>query len=353
MENIDRFSLKNNMIKSPNTNRLSMLFNNYYFKIFGYFPFFLYNIKKDKPDLIHAHFGPSGYNFLNIKLKTKIPMITRFYGEDLSLYPNQYPKWKRQYQDLFQKCEKFIVEGLHMKETLINLGCDKNKISVHHLGINLNEIKYIPRKISDKNKEIKLLISASFREKKGIPYAIEACGHIVNNNPNLNIKLTVIGDSRGKPEEEKTKQEIFEIIKKYDIEDKITFMGYQPYNIYLNELYNHHIFIHPSIHASNGDSEGGAPVSIIEASASGMPVLSTTHCDIPEVIINGKSGYLVSERSVSALIDKLNQLIFESDSWEEIGVYGRKHIEKEFNIEKQINKLENEYDRLIDMYPSC
>ena len=70
--------------------------------------------------------------------------------------------------------------------------------------------------------------------------------------------------------------------------------------------------------AADGDSEGGAPVGIIEMQAAGMPVLSTYHADIPEVVRDGESGYLVPERDVEALAEKLDKLINEPETWENI-----------------------------------
>ena len=97
-------------------------------------------------------------------------------------------------------------------------------------------------------------------------------------------------------------------------------------------MYKHHIFLSPSIHASNGDTEGGAPVAIIETSTSGMPIISTYHCDIPEVVIDEKSGYLMPERDVDALAERLEFLITNSGIWKQMGQKGREHIEENYNI---------------------
>ena len=88
-------------------------------------------------------------------------------------------------------------------------------------------------------------------------------------------------------------------------------------------------------------------MAIIEMSASGMPILSTKHCDIPEVVIDGKNGFLVNERSVDNLIEKLEILILNPERWKAMGKYGRRHIELEYNIKKQVNKLEQIYDKFI------
>lgn len=306
-------------------------------------PFYLFI---DKPDLIHAHFGPSGYDFLVFKKIFRLPLITAFYGQDLSMLPAQFPEWRRRYQKLFKEGECFLVEGKHMKKCLVKLGCPEGKVIIRHHGVNLRETKFIPRTLK-KNKTVKVLISASFREKKGIPDAIEAFGRVKNENPKLKMILTIIGDSVGDLLGEKEKKKIYNKIKKYHLKDCVTFLGYRPHSIFLEELYKHHIFLSPSITATDGDTEGGAPVSIIEASATGMPVVSTTHCDIPEVVLDKKSGYLVSERDVDSLALKLESLVSKPYLWGKMGLSGRKHIEKNYDLKKQVEQLEEIYEKVL------
>ena len=74
---------------------------------------------------------------------------------------------------------------------------------------------------------------------------------------------------------------------------------------------------------SDGETEGGAPVTLIEMSAYGMPVVSTLHCDIPEVILDNRSGFLVPERDADALAERLEFLIAHPQKWEGIGKAGR------------------------------
>jgi colanic acid/amylovoran biosynthesis glycosyltransferase len=95
--------------------------------------------------------------------------------------------------------------------------------------------------------------------------------------------------------------------------------------------------------AADGDTEGGAPVSIIEAMASGMPVVATTHCDIPAIVSNNHSGLLVPERDVDALVDRLDYLISRPGRAREMGRNGRTLIEKNHSIKRQVEKLEEIY----------
>lgn len=304
----------------------------------------IYFLLKDKPNLVHAHYGISGYHFLLFKKIFKIPMITTFYGYDLSI-PSRYPVWRKRYKKLFAQGDLFLVEGYHMKNCLIALGCPENKILIQHLGINLDMIKFLPR-IVKKEEEIRILISASFREKKGIPYAIKAFAKVKTNNPGLRIKLTIIGGSDGSCESEKEKKTILKEIEECGLDDSIDLLGYQSYPVLINEIYKYHIFLAPSVSALNGDTEGGAPVSIIEASASGMPILSTKHCDIPEVVLDGQSGYLVPERDIDALAERLEHLVLNPCIWEEMGFKGRRHIESKYNVKIQVQTLEEIYDAI-------
>ena len=80
------------------------------------------------------------------------------------------------------------------------------------------------------------------------------------------------------------------VIEKHKLQSKIRMLGFQPYSVLLEEAYTHHIFLSPSVTASDGDTEGGAPVTLIEMLATGMPIVSTTHCDIPEIICKGPEG---------------------------------------------------------------
>ena len=323
---------------------LTTFFNKGWNKLFNFYPYFMFALRKDQPKLVHAHFGPAGYDFLELKSIFKLPLITSFYGYDLSGLPHQKSEWKARYEKLFRQGDYFLVEGLHMKKCLMELRCPEEKVTVQHLGVDLDRIKFVPRK-PEENGEIRILIAASFREKKGLPYAVEAFGKVREKHKNL--RLTIIGDSRGSPQAEKEKENILAAINKYHLNSCVKMMGYQPYTVFLRELGNHHIFLSPSIHAVNGDFEGGVPVSIIEAAASGMPILSTTHCDIPEVIVDGESGYLVLERNVDALTEKLEFLISNSDMWKQTGQKGREHIEKNYNITTQVQRLEEIYDIVV------
>jgi colanic acid/amylovoran biosynthesis glycosyltransferase len=112
-------------------------------------------------------------------------------------------------------------------------------------------------------------------------------------------------------------------------------------------LLEHHVFLSPSITARDGDSEGGAPVAIVEAEATGMPVVATVHADIPEVVVDGESALLSPERDVRRLAEHLERLVTEPRLWEPMGRRGRAHVERNHDARVQTGRLEEIYAAVL------
>jgi colanic acid/amylovoran biosynthesis glycosyltransferase len=307
-----------------------------------YLRFYESVIQSQKPVLIHAHFGDKGYEILPLAKKCGIPLVTSFYGVDAGRLIMLDPVWNDRFSELFHSGAAFLAEGNHMSQTLQKLGCPNEKIHVIRLGINLDRFPYQER---DGRAEIRILAAGAFREKKGHPYTIQAFNRLAPQYNN--ISLTLIGDAAShRPYEMEEKQKILAAIEHSQVSDRVKLLGFQPYGVFIRELYAHDIFISPSVHATDGDSEGGAPVAIIEASASGMPIVSTLHCDIPEVVMDSVSGFLVAEKDSDALAEKLEQLITDAGLRKRMGIAGRKHIEKNYDMKVQVPKLEKVYETI-------
>ncbi len=285
---------------------------------------------------MHSHFADQGWYNLPLVKKYGMKHVVTFYGYDVNMLPTQQPIWRKRYSELFDRTDLFLCEGAHMAKCLVNLGCPREKIKVQRLGVELDIIPYVPRQIQDGD-SINILIAGAFREKKGITYALEAIGVLKRSYPNL--RITIIGDSGKRSEEEREKKKILDVIERYNLTPITRMLGFQPHHILMAEAYRHHIFLSPSVTASNGDTEGGVPVTIIEMAASGMPVVSTTHCDIPEVIHHDSTGLLAPERDVEALVHHLAWLIDHPQEWLPMVVAGRKHVEEEYNARVQGERL--------------
>jgi len=298
---------------------------------------------KIKPDIVHSHFGPTGwFNSFVVRL-TKAKHIVTFYGLDVNMVPMQNPRWLGRYKLLFKSADMFLCEGPHMAQCLINMGCPQDKVTVQHLGVEVEKIPFKPRRWKP-GEPLRVLIAATFREKKGIPYALEALGRLQNK---VDLEITIIGDATTEPRSQFEKQKILQVIEKYGLQPKTRMLGFQPYSVLMEQAYKHHIFLSPSVTAADGDTEGGAPVSIIEMAASGMPIISTNHCDIPEVMQNGIDGWLVDERNVDGLVEKMRWLLNDTEQWRSMLTTEQSHIEYGFNAALQGAALARRYKRLF------
>lgn len=304
---------------------------------------FLNRIAKDTGAcILHSHFGSGGWKNIKYAKKACLKHIVTFYGVDVNHLPLHYPEWKERYKDLFAHADCILCEGPYMASSIINLGCPKEKVKVHHLGIPTNNFLFKPRKWNC-NDPLRILIAASFREKKGIPYALKALAQL---NSSVPIEITIIGDAIQERTSKLEKENILNTIQRQKLDSKVRHLGFQPHSVMIEEAYKHHIFISPSITAKDGDTEGGAPVSIIEMAATGMPIVSTKHCDIPNIIRNGM-GLLTEERDVSGLVNCLKRLVNHPQEWNSMLYKARKHIEKEFNAITQGNKLAEIYKSIL------
>ena len=294
-------------------------------------------IKKFNISLIHSHFGPDGYHLLPLKKKTGIPLITTFYGYDMSMLPKQ-KEWMERYQKLFRLGDLFLVEGNHMKKGLIQIGCPEKKVKVQHIAIDIEKIPSRLRTPKSQKEEIIILFCGRFSEKKGLLYALKAVGEVVKSFNS--IEFRIIGDGE-------LRQEVDDYIKSANMGKWVKLLGMKSYDEVIRELDSADIFLHPSVTASDGDSEGGAPTIILEAQAAGLPVISTLHADIPEVVIDGRTGFLVKERDIPAIAERLEYLLKNQGVWQEMGRNGREHMSRNYNISHEVKKLEDIYLSLV------
>ncbi len=288
-------------------------------------------------DIIHCHFGPNG-NFgimLNsVEIKGKI--IVTFHGYDLTTILDR--EGYDVYNELFLKADILMPISNHWKIKLLELGCSSNKIVVHHMGVNTDLFAAQLRNKNDISK-INILSVGRLVEKKGFEFGIRAVAILLKKHPQLPIRYSIVGEGELRNHLEK-------VIENLGVSNKVKCLGPITQNEVKKLMMDAHLFILPSITAENGDQEG-IPVVLMEAMAAEMPVISTFHTGIPELIQNGQSGFLVPERDIDALAHRLKDLIDHPELWPEMGSIGRKYIEAHYDIKKLNKKLVKIYEGLL------
>jgi colanic acid/amylovoran biosynthesis glycosyltransferase len=308
----------------------------------SYLPFVLDEVKRHQASTLHLHFGNVGWEYADVARKAGLKTVVSFYGYDMSQLPRR-PEWRMRFRDMFTKVDRVItVWGGVMAQQLIDLGCPPEKLVVHHLGIDSTQIPYRPRTWNG-IEPLRILVASSFREKKGIPYAIDAVSRLAQRIP---VELTVIGDANPSPESQEEKRKILARIQESGIAGRARLLGLQPNAVMLEEAYRNHIYLAPSVTASNGDTEGGAPMAVAEMQATGLPVIATRHCDIGELVKDRASGILVDERDVAGLTEALIWMAENPQQWESLAGAARANVEQEFDAHTQGLRLASLYHDL-------
>ncbi len=296
-------------------------------------------IAKENIDLIHVHFANIGYQFLSLKQKFKsIPYIVSFYGMDYEYYPTKFPEYKDYYEKLYKEADAFICEGDHGKQLLIKNGVLSQKTFVVHLGIDASQISFFERK--KKKESLKLLQVASYVEKKGHIYTIKAFQKALKSCPNMHLTLV------GKPNE--LKQELEEYIVDHKMSKNVSFIDFIDYDKIHEFFKNFDAFIHPSCYTNMNDCEGGAPIVLLDAQATGLPVIATTHCDIPGEVIHETTGLLSKEKDHHELAKSISRFYLMDDiEYNHMSTAARKHVIDNFNVENCGLSLYEVYKNLI------
>jgi colanic acid/amylovoran biosynthesis glycosyltransferase len=156
----------------------------------------------------------------------------------------------------------------------------------------------------------------------------------------VKLQLRVIGNGT-----ERMKAERF--VNDKGLQDNVRFLGFLDYQSYLKELEEADFFIAPSRTSVKGETEGGAPTTILEAQARGVPVVATRHADIPFVLPKDYP-YLAKEADPRDLARTIKNLLGDRKHWPKIARAGRKHVERYHDLDTTIQSLEEHYDRLLN-----
>lgn len=305
-------------------------------RVLGFYPSRYLLARQKGAKIIHAHFGPVGFRSLGLASVLDIPLVTSFYGYDASLLLQREPEWRDRYPRLFEQGGVFLAEGPHMAQQLTRLGCPSEKVRVHRLGIETDNYSYQPRQRGG-GEPARILMVGRFVEKKGISDGVRAFARFLDRGGEGH--LTIIGDAREYESSQATKWRIHRTVEETGVQNRVDFRGLVPKAELREAYYDHHIFLAPSRTASTGDNEGGAPVTIIEAQASGMPVVATRHCDIPSIVQDEETGLLADERDVDALAGHLWTIANSAEKLEGMGRQGHRYVSEKHESRTQGRKL--------------
>ncbi len=292
-------------------------------------------IDEFKPDIIHCQFGIQALRLIDNLENNQIPVVIQFRGHDASdlLRKKSYVKRLREVLNRDNFYSIFVAESL--KENLKKHSINVQNSMILHSGIDLT--KFIVEKVEKVKKDdtFTFLQVSSLEERKGIEYTLKAFAKFLSTQQSKNFKLILTGDG-------KRKGLLKDLSIKLNIQENVEFVGYVSPKEAKELMENADIFVHHSITTDDGNQEG-IPNALMEAMAMELPVLSSYHSGIPELVTDGIHGYLVQEKDIDTYALRMSDII----SWNKMKI-NREVIANEFEIGIHIRKLEEFYLKIIN-----
>jgi len=287
-------------------------------------------------DVFLVHFGYAGAlaNKLRELGVLKGKQATVFHGADISRR-HILEEHKLDYVNLFRQSELMLPISNLWKNKLIEMGCPPEKIHVTRMGIEPEKFNFQPRQAFQT--PLRIVSVARLTEKKGLDVAVKASAILKQRGGQF--QYTIIGNG---DQDEMMR----DFIAREGMEDCVSMPGFKPQEEIRRALSEADIFLLPSKTAADGDMEG-IPVALMEAMAVGLPVVSTFHSGIPELIENNVSGWLVEEDDPEALAETLLKLSQGEVDVAPVVAAARHKVETEFNQHIAYGELAQILERLV------
>lgn len=291
-----------------------------------------------KAKLLHIYFGHSGMHLLPLlqSASRRLPIVVSFHGADAGVDMDK-PAWRMAMQEVLERADAILTRSESLASELKTLGCDPEKITIQRTGIPLNDWPIVERNVPE-DLSWRIVQSGRLIEKKGHDTTLRAFAKLREVFPAA--KLLFLGSG---PLEDTLKS----LANELGIGKATTFAGFVDQVRVRSEYDWAHLYVHPSRTAADGNQEG-VPNSMLEAMATGLPVVATRHGGIPEAVEDGKSGFLVDEDDWEALGDRMIGLLDEEAKWRGMGTAARHAVVERFEQTRQIAVLENVYRNLIN-----
>lgn len=277
-------------------------------------------LKLHKIEAVLAEFGPTGALIHPICKALNIPLIVHFHGFGahkeavVATYLNEYRK-------MFKVAKAIIVVSKEMHQQLIRLGAPESKVHYLTLGVDIELFHPNINPVTDPN----FIVVGRFVSKKAPDLCIKAFAKV--HEQFQQARLTMVGEG---PLMEACQK----LAKDLNIQNAITFTGaLSPIEV-AQALQQSSCFIQHSIKCTSGDAEG-TPLSVMEAGASGLPVVASAHAGIPQIIEHGKSGFLFEEGDVDSMVKFMIDLVKNPEKGCKMGMVGREIICQKFEVAKK------------------
>ncbi|HKY30578.1 MAG TPA: glycosyltransferase [Pyrinomonadaceae bacterium] len=279
---------------------------------------------RNNVDAVLAEFAPTATLIMDACKQTQIPLIAHFHGFD-AYRRSTLESFGHRYPELFQSAAAIIAVSRDMQDQLVELGAPREKLHYNSCGADTS----IFHGADPLNSPPTFVAVGRFVDKKA-PHltllAFKATVEVVRE-----ARLIMLGDGP-------LWEACYQIRKALGLSESVELLGPQSQSDVAGIMRKARSFVQHSIKTQDGDSEG-TPVAVLEAGASGLPVVATRHAGIKEAVIEGKTGLLIDEGDITAMAEQMIRLAKDPSLAARLGTAAREWILAEYSMEKSIANL--------------
>jgi glycosyltransferase involved in cell wall biosynthesis len=277
---------------------------------------------RNRPGAVLAEYGPTGARVAAGCARAGVPLIVHFHGHDAGV--RSVLAEHDNYRELFKAAAAIVGVSKAMCARLRDLGAPAGKVHFNPYGVDCEAFR-----VGTAETAPTMLAVGRFVEKKAPHLTILAFAQVHRAHPGARLRMIGDGPLMGACRD---------LVEGLHLQDAVTFLGEQDGDVIAAEMRRARCFVQHSVEAQNGDSEG-TPVAILEAGASGLPVVSTRHAGIVDVVVEGETGILVPERDIQGMARAMTRLVADSELARRMGCAARNRIETRYTMQRHIDHL--------------
>jgi colanic acid/amylovoran biosynthesis glycosyltransferase len=288
-------------------------------------------------DLMHIYFGHTGVHLLPFIEQWNKPCVVSFHGADVAL-KQDIPNYPAKLRRLFEAVPLVLARSQSLAKRLIQFGCPREKLRINRTGVPLDEFPLVERQ-APPNGRWRIMQACRLIPKKGVATSLRAFAVFKKDFPNA--EFFIAGKGPLQPELEM-------LAAGLGVSKDVHFVGFLSQSKLLGLYLSSHFFVHPS-ETPPDENQEGIPNSILEAMATGLPILGTRHGGIPEAVEHGSNGFLVLEEDHVGLAQAMKEIASTPGALYDMGMRARGAVVSRFEQEAQTRVLESFYDEAIAM----
>lgn len=277
-----------------------------------------------RPAAVLAEYGPAGVMVVDACRRLDIPLVVHFHGYDASLR-DVVDRYAEGYRRIFAYASAVVAVSHEMTERLVALGAPAQKVAYNPYGVDTHQFT----RGNPAAAPPVFLAVGRLVHKKGPLHTLRAFAQVLARHPEA--RLRVVGDGP-------LRRACADEVRALGLASAVTLLGARSHGVVAAEMRRARAFVQHSLEAFDGDREG-TPVAILEAGATGLPVVATRHGGIPDVVVEGDTGLLVEEGDVDGMAAAMARLVEDPGFAARLGRAGQEHVSRHFRNEVRLAGL--------------